>query len=104
LYTTLKVGITGAGASLDQAGVDYVRDLKKKAGLPIAAGFGISSPDHVRMLDGLADVAVVGSHIINLMDAAGLGAVDEFLAACTSVGAKNFSPLQRIALATKPHT
>ena len=72
--------------------------------LPIAAGFGISSPDYVRMLDGLADVAVVGSHIINLMDAAGLGAVDEFLAACTSVGAKNFSPLQRIALATKPHT
>ena len=38
--------------------------LKKKAGLPIAAGFGISSPEHVRMLDGLADVAVIGSHII----------------------------------------
>ena len=28
------------------------------------------------------DVAVIGSHIINLMDAQGLGAVDEFLAAC----------------------
>lgn len=82
LYTTLKVGITGAGASLDQTGVDYVRNLKKKAGLPIAAGFGISSPEHVRMLDGLADVAVIGSHIINLMDTKGLGAVDEFLAAC----------------------
>ncbi|PKN43002.1 MAG: tryptophan synthase subunit alpha [Deltaproteobacteria bacterium HGW-Deltaproteobacteria-18] len=82
LYTTLKVGITGAGASLDQAGVDYVRNLKKKAGLPIAAGFGISSPEHVRMLDGLADVAVIGSHIINLMDSKGLAAVDEFLAAC----------------------
>jgi tryptophan synthase alpha chain len=82
LYTTLKVGITGAGASMDQAGVDYVKALKAKAGLPIAAGFGISRPEHVRMLDGLADVAVIGSHIINLMDAKGLGAVDEFLAAC----------------------
>ena len=82
LYTTLKVGITGAGAGIDQAGVDYVRSLKKKTALPIAAGFGISSPDHVRMLDSLADVAVIGSHIINLMDAKGLGAVDEFLAAC----------------------
>ena len=82
LYTTLKVGITGAGAGIDQAGVDYVRSLKKKTALPIAAGFGISSPDHVRMLDSLADVAVIGSHIINLMDAQGLGAVDEFLAAC----------------------
>jgi tryptophan synthase alpha chain len=82
IYTTLKVGITGAGASMDQAGVDYVRGLKTKAGLPIAAGFGISSPDHVRMLDGLADAAVIGSHIINLLDAGGLRAVDEFLAAC----------------------
>lgn len=82
VYTTLKVGITGAGASLDQMGVNYARNLKKKAGLPIAAGFGISSPEHVRMLDGLADVAVIGSHIINLLDAKGLSAVDEFLAKC----------------------
>ena len=82
VYTTLKVGITGAGASMDQAGVDYVRGLKTKAGLPIAAGFGISRPEHVRMLDGLADAAVIGSHIINLMDAGGLAAVDEFLTAC----------------------
>lgn len=82
LYTTLKVGITGAGTTLDQDGVDYVRALKAKAGLPIAAGFGISKPEHVAMLDGLADAAVVGSHIINLMDTKGLGAVEEFLAAC----------------------
>lgn len=82
LYTTLKVGITGAGTSMDQAGVDYVKALKAKAGLPIAAGFGISRPEHVRMLDGLADAAVIGSHIINLLDAGGLGAVDNFLAAC----------------------
>lgn len=82
VYTTLKVGITGAGSSIDQAGVDYVRDLKNKAGLPIAAGFGISRPEHVAMLDGLADAAVVGSHIINLLDAGGLGAVDGFLTAC----------------------
>ena len=82
VYTTLKVGITGAGASMEQAGMDYVRGLKARAGLPIAAGFGISRPEHVRMLDGLADAAVIGSHIINLMDAGGLVAVDEFLAAC----------------------
>jgi tryptophan synthase alpha chain len=82
LYTTLKVGITGAGASIDQTGVDYVRNLKAKAGLPIAAGFGISRPEHVRMLSGLADAAVIGSHIINLLDAGGLEAVDAFLATC----------------------
>jgi len=84
LYTTLKVGITGAGASMDQEGIDYVTKLKAKAGLPIAAGFGISKPEHVRMLSGLADAAVIGSHIINLMDSAGLPAVEEFLKACTA--------------------
>jgi tryptophan synthase alpha chain len=83
VYTTLKVGITGAGSSIDQAGVDYVRELKTQAGLPIAAGFGISKPEHVAMLNGLADAAVIGSHIINLMDTGGITAVDEFLAACS---------------------
>jgi tryptophan synthase alpha chain len=82
LYTTLKVGITGAGSDMDQAGVDYVKALKARAGMPIAAGFGISSPDHVRMLSGLADAAVVGSHIINLLDTMGMNAVEEFLLAC----------------------
>ena len=86
VYTTLKVGITGAGASMDQAGVDYVRNLKAKAGLPIAAGFGISRPEHVRMLDGLADAAVIGSHIINLLDREGMNAVEDFLLACTRQG------------------
>lgn len=86
VYTTLKVGITGAGASMDQAGVDYVRSLKAKAGLPIAAGFGISRPEHVRMLDGLADAAVIGSHIINLLDREGMNAVEDFLLACTRQG------------------
>ncbi|NLY41728.1 MAG: tryptophan synthase subunit alpha, partial [Desulfovibrionales bacterium] len=75
-------GITGAGASLDQAGMDYVQKLKKKTSLPIAAGFGISSPKHVAMLRGLADVAVIGSHIIHLFDNQGFGAVEDFLAAC----------------------
>lgn len=82
LYTTLKVGITGAGATMDQAGIDYVRALRARAGLPIAAGFGISSPEHVRMLAGLADAAVVGSHIINLLDGSGMQAVEQFLSAC----------------------
>jgi tryptophan synthase alpha chain len=86
LYTTLKVGITGAGAQLDQAGIDYVRTLKAKADLPIAAGFGISSPEHVRMLSGLADAAVVGSHIINLLDRKGMSAVEDFLLVCGRQG------------------
>jgi len=86
LYTTLKVGITGAGSSIGQAGVDYVRNLKNKAGLPIAAGFGISRPEHVRMLSGLADVAVVGSHIINLLDREGMSGVEDFLLACGRQG------------------
>ncbi|GAB1411122.1 tryptophan synthase subunit alpha [Desulfovibrionales bacterium] len=82
LYTTLKVGITGAGKTLDQSGVNYIRGLKQKTVLPIAAGFGISSPEHVTMLRGLADVAVIGSHIIHLFDQQGFGAVEDFLAAC----------------------
>lgn len=82
LYTTLKTGITGAGTVLDQGGIDHVGRLRARADLPIAAGFGISAPRHVRMLSGLADAAVIGSHIIDLLDAAGPSAVERFLREC----------------------
>jgi tryptophan synthase alpha chain len=41
--------------------------------LPIALGFGISSPDHVRQIGKFADAAVVGSGLVNVIAEAGKG-------------------------------
>ena len=63
--------------------MDYVRNLKEKAGLPIAAAS--ARPSSMRTCSGLEmpNPAAMGSHIINLLDTKGMAAVDEFLAACT---------------------
>jgi tryptophan synthase alpha chain len=84
LYTTLKVGITGASAHIASAALDYLRSLRQRTRLPIAAGFGISHPQHVAGLRGFADLAVVGSHVLNLLQQGGLAEVRSFLHACLS--------------------
>ena len=82
IYTTLKVGITGARTAIDRQGLAYVDTIKKQTRLPVAAGFGISSPAQVKQLQGIADIAVIGSHVINLYDQHGLAKVIEFLGQC----------------------
>lgn len=64
VYCVSLTGITGERASLpaDLAGrIDW---LRAQTQLPIAVGFGISEPDHVRQLAGKADAVIVGSAIV----------------------------------------
>jgi len=82
IYSTLKVGITGARQQVQNSGLLFLETIQKYTKLPIAAGFGISSPEHVKQLAGKADAAVVGSYIINLFEQQGLKAVSEFIKQC----------------------
>lgn len=79
IYTTLKVGITGAQKEIDLSGASYIDTIKKYTDLPVAAGFGISSKGHVDSISDKADVAVIGSHVINLLNEGGLEVVEDFL-------------------------
>lgn len=83
VYTTLKTGITGAGTSVAEEGIDFVNRVKEISNLPVAAGFGISAPEHVRQVMKVADMAVIGSHVINLFTEQGMDAVATFLKECT---------------------
>jgi tryptophan synthase alpha chain len=44
---------------------DLFESLRRHTSLPIAAGFGISRPEHMRSLRGAADAAAVGSAIVS---------------------------------------
>lgn len=82
IYTTLRVGITGARKEIDQRGLSFLKALKSNTSLPIAAGFGISSPEMCNQLVGRADAAVIGSHVINLLNENGFDSVKKFLENC----------------------
>jgi tryptophan synthase alpha chain len=58
-------GVTGARATLaDDVGA-FVARVRRYATVPIAVGFGISQPSHVRALRGVADAVAVGSAIVD---------------------------------------
>lgn len=67
LYVVSVFGITGERKKFDRYTYDVIKKVKKitKNKIPIAAGFGISKPEHVRnMLEAGADAVIVGSAII----------------------------------------
>jgi tryptophan synthase alpha chain len=67
IYYVSVAGITGERTVLPQSIVDNVAWLRKQTPLPICIGFGISRPEHVRMLNPVADGFIVGSAIVRRM-------------------------------------
>jgi tryptophan synthase alpha chain len=85
IYTTLKIGITGASKTIDRNSFRFLQELKKYTSLPVAAGFGISSPEHIKQLIGKVDIAIIGSHVLNVFDNYGLNGVKKFILECKKV-------------------
>jgi tryptophan synthase alpha chain len=68
VYAISRVGITGTQAELASDAEQLVKRLKQFTKLPIALGFGISTPAHVQTVAGFADAAVIGSAIVGLVE------------------------------------
>jgi tryptophan synthase alpha chain len=71
LYCVALNGVTGARATLPadlQVFIQRVKDYTKEYHLPIAVGFGISTPEHITELITFADGVVVGSAVVKLID------------------------------------
>ena len=69
LYCVAVTGVTGT-ANTGGAGVDaQIAAIRRNSDLPVAIGFGISSPEDVRVMGELADGVVVGSALVGEMDA-----------------------------------
>jgi tryptophan synthase alpha chain len=70
LYYVSVAGITGERTELPAELVDNVGWLRTQTPLPICIGFGISRPEHVRLLAPVADGLIVGSAIVRRIAAA----------------------------------
>lgn len=70
IYYVSVAGITGERTELPPEIVDSVGWLRERTPLPICIGFGISRPEHVRMLAPVADGLIVGSAIVRRIAAA----------------------------------
>ncbi len=73
LYGISRLGVTGTRDTVADGAEALAGRMRAATPLPIALGFGISSPEHVRQIGRLADAAVVGSGLVNVIAQAGQG-------------------------------
>ena len=66
LYLVTLTGTTGARSDLSPELAELVRRARAVTGLPLYAGFGISTPDQARAAAELADGIVVGSRAVEV--------------------------------------
>ena len=70
-YCVARRGVTGAhtefGADLDA----FLNRCRQATTLPLAVGFGVSSPEDVHFLKGRADIAVVGTAVLQRWESQG---------------------------------
>jgi tryptophan synthase alpha chain len=71
LYLVSRTGVTGASSQLDPELAANIRSTRKLSRLPVAVGFGISTPAQVAEVAAVADGVVVGSAIVDLIGRTG---------------------------------
>ena len=74
LYAISRLGVTGARDQIADGAQGMVERIRRVSDLPVALGFGISRPEHVREVGRWADAAVVGSSLVNVIAEAGASA------------------------------
>jgi len=89
LYLVTLTGTTGARGEVSPALAGLVERARRLVGVPLYAGFGISTPEHARTVAALADGIVVGSRAVQVAEE-GPEALREYVAslrAALDVGA-----------------
>ncbi|XP_065027405.1 tryptophan synthase alpha chain-like [Musa acuminata AAA Group] len=90
IYLVSSAGVTGVRDTVNRQVQFLLKEIKEKTAKPVAVGFGISKPEHVKQLSLWgADGVIVGSAIVKLLGEAnstedGLKHVESFVASLTA--------------------
>ncbi|OUJ19414.1 Tryptophan synthase alpha chain [Methanonatronarchaeum thermophilum] len=69
LYAVSRLGVTGTRNELPETAIQFIKKLKKQTNHPIAIGFGISKPSHVKSAAKAgADGVITGSAIVEKIE------------------------------------
>lgn len=81
IYVVSLTGITGERTALPEYLAEFIARLRKETDQPLVMGFGISTPEHARMMSGLVNGFIVGSALVK----AGANSVDDVEALAVSL-------------------
>lgn len=68
VYCISGMGVTGQSQNFHKEIVEYLKEVKKNAKVPVMMGFGIEQAKDVEPMKNIIDGAIVGSHFIRLME------------------------------------
>jgi tryptophan synthase alpha chain len=80
IYCVARRGVTGKQSHFDSDFDAYLGRCRLATTLPLAVGFGIRNREDIAAISGKADMAVIGSETIRLVDREGVEAVAPFIA------------------------
>lgn len=79
VYLVSRMGVTGERAAVSDSLGPLVTAMRASTKLPLAAGFGISTPEQAKAVAKIADGVVVGSAVVRLIEQnAGEAALEGF--------------------------
>jgi len=80
IYCVARRGVTGKKSEFDKDFTSYLARCRAATDLPLAVGFGIQAKEDIEALKGIADMAVIGSRTIKLVEQEGAEAVGPYIA------------------------
>jgi tryptophan synthase alpha chain len=79
VYCVARKGVTGSATAFSSELSTYLGRARAATTLPLAVGFGVKEKSDVDFLRHKADIAVVGSETLRVLERGGLAAVGPFL-------------------------
>ena len=79
IYCVARKGVTGETTDFSKKLATYLHRCRSSTSLPLALGFGIKDKSDIDFLKGKADIAVIGSQTIRVMEQKGIAAVEDFI-------------------------
>jgi tryptophan synthase alpha chain len=79
VYCVARKGVTGDRTEFSRQIVDYLARCRRATPLPLALGFGVKDNSDIKFLEGKADIAVMGTQALRLMEDRGIAALGNFI-------------------------
>jgi len=79
VYCVARKGVTGTETNFSGELTGYLSRCRKATGLPLALGFGVSEKADMDYLRGKADIAVIGTQTIRIIEKEGIDSLKDFV-------------------------
>ncbi len=79
IYCLARKGVTGKQTRFSDELAAYLENCRRATNLPLAVGFGVKDREDVAYLAGKADIAVIGSQTIRIVEKKGAEAAGDFI-------------------------